>query len=73
MYLLKIYLKGKTMQERFSSFATYSSIDQKVFNLQGWLIPFWITNFVVVKIIVAYIEAEQYAFEKGWSFFIVTL
>jgi hypothetical protein len=40
LYLLKKSLKGKTMQEHFSSFDTLSSIDQKVFILQGWLIPF---------------------------------
>ena len=41
---------------------------------QGWLIASWIANFIVIKIemrtiIVACVEAEQYAFEKGCSFF----
>ena len=38
------------MQGRFSNFDTHSFINQKVLILQGWLIQFWIANFVVVKI-----------------------
>ena len=39
-----------------------------MFILQGWLVPFWIANFVVVKM--ACVETEPYAFKKYLSFFL---
>ena len=55
----------------YVSYNPGSPIIQKVFILQGWLIPFWITNFIVVKIrcepglYVANIKNEQYELEKS--------
>ena len=40
-------LLDKTMQDRFSNFVTYSSIDQKDFILQDWLKPFWIAYIMI--------------------------
>ena len=37
------------IKECFLIVDTKTSINQKVIILQGWLIPFWILNFVVVK------------------------
>ena len=49
LLILDVCTKDTIMQGCFLTFGTYSSLNQKVFFLQGLLIPFWIANFVLGK------------------------
>ena len=72
-----LYLKNKLIRVKSIMQVCFSNndINQNVFILQGWLILFWIENFVVVEmsISVACVEAEQYALEKFFKVFFSTL